>query len=81
MFIDQKFDPKSTGGAFKSNFLIIKKLLEDSNIKIEVLARDIHYYKHKNLKIKKIRPIFKSRFFKNKSIFKFLSNHLSNKKI
>ncbi|MHA1283582.1 MAG: glycosyltransferase [Promethearchaeota archaeon] len=72
MFIDQKFDPKSTGGAFKSNFLIIKKLLEDSNIKIEVLARDIHYYKHKNLKIKKIRPIFKSPIKKINKLLDFL---------
>ncbi len=72
MFIDQKFDPKSTGGAFKSNFLIMKKLLEDSNIKIEVLARDIHYYKHKNLKIKKIRPIFKSPIKKINKLLDFI---------
>lgn len=69
LFIDQKFAPMSRGGAFKSNYLIIKKLLENPSVKIKVLVRIGNPYEKQNLTVEIIKPILRAPF---KIIKKFL---------
>lgn len=72
MFIDQNFDPHNIGGAFKSNFAIIRELSQYPNVEIKVLARKTKNIKKAKFSAKQINPILKTPLNKINSLIKFL---------
>ncbi|MFW9898247.1 MAG: glycosyltransferase [Candidatus Thorarchaeota archaeon] len=72
LFIDQKFDAKTSGGAFKSSHGIINDLVKNPDYEIKVLARDTKEFKKGGLIVKRINPILRTSFKKINSIIKFL---------
>ena len=63
LFIDQNFDPKNIGGAFKSNFAIINELTKHPNFHIRILERKTKNYERNKFSAKQINPIIRTLSF------------------
>jgi len=63
LFIDQNFDPKNIGGAFKSNFAIINELTKHPNFHIRILARKTKNFERNKFSAKQIKPIIRTLSF------------------
>ena len=71
LFVDQNFDSLNIGGAFKSNYAIIKEFTKNPNLEIRVLARKTNILKKKQLSSKQITPILKTPSKRINSMIKF----------
>ncbi len=72
VFIDQNFNSKKVGGAFKSNFALIKEFSNVPDFNISVLARNTGECKSEKLNVMQIKPIFTFPFKKMNSLLDFL---------
>ena len=72
LFIDQNFDATNIGGAFKSNFTIIKEFVKNPKFIVSVLASKSDYIQKPNFTAKPIYPILKTPLKKLNTLIKYL---------
>ena len=70
LFIDQNFDATNIGGAFKSNYAIIKEFIKNPMLEVSVLATKARNLRNNNFSVKQITPILNSPSKKINSLIK-----------
>ena len=71
LFIDQNFDASNIGGAFKSNYAIIREFRKNPEFNILVIASKATDIRTKKFSVKKIRPILKAPSKKLNTLIKY----------